>query len=207
MDLVRRSSARPTGLAIVLVEPDRESTIIVDSGANGLLGPDDVPPTYASGVVLAQLGVPAATVGAALTSARVAGARSVLSTSPLVPGSERLVDMADIVACDRVEAMRWTVEAPKLCTAVQLSTSACMATLVGPGRTCHRYPGPLQDLGLLNCQPGVGVGHRAVSLGGVVEHALVEIAGPVAARRELGNGAEGPAAFLGHDREGTHIFT
>ena len=123
--LVRRSSARPTGLAIVLVEPDRESTIIVDSGANGLLGPDDVPPTYASGVVLAQLGVPAATVGAALTSARVAGARSVLSTSPLVPGSERLVDMADIVACDRVEAMRWTVEAPKLCTAVQLSTSAC----------------------------------------------------------------------------------
>ncbi len=146
MDLVRRSSARPTGLAIVLVEPDRESTIIVDSGANGLLGPDDVPPTYASGVVLAQLGVPAATVGAALTSARVAGARSVLSTSPLVPGSERLVDMADIVACDRVEAMRWTVEAPKLCTAVQLSTSACRATLVGPGRTCHRYPGPLQDL-------------------------------------------------------------
>jgi ribokinase len=101
---VRRSVDRPTGRAIVFVEPDGESTIAVVTGANGALRPEDLPQFYASDVVLAQLEVPVATVRAAFGAARKAGARSVLSLSPLVPGARELVPMADLLVCNRGEA-------------------------------------------------------------------------------------------------------
>lgn len=39
----------------------------------------------------------------------------------------------------------------------------------------------------------------------IVEPALVEVAGPVAAGRGLDDGAEGPPAFVDHDPESGHI--
>ncbi len=101
---VRRSPELPTGRAIVFVEPDGESTIVVAPGANSLFLPEDLPQFGPNDVVLVQFEVPLVTVGAALIAARQAGARSVLSLSPLVPGAGDLIAMADLVVCNRGEA-------------------------------------------------------------------------------------------------------
>jgi hypothetical protein len=79
------------------------------------------------------------------------------------------------------------------------------------GHPSWRYRLPLteslEDLGFLNSQPGAGVADSAVSLGRVVELALVELAGLVAAGREPDDAAKGSTACPGHGRESTPLST
>ena len=103
----------------MFVEPDGASTIAVLPGANGLLNPEDLPELNRDDVVLAQFEIPFATVGAALVAARGAGARSVLSLSPVVPGMKEFVAMADLVVCNRGEAV----------AALETATSSTAKTL------------------------------------------------------------------------------
>ncbi len=76
-----------TGTAYVTVTPDGENTIVLDPGANARVGRDEVQrqaDVFTSvSVMLAQLEVPVATVAAAVQLATRAGARPVVTLSPV----------------------------------------------------------------------------------------------------------------------------
>jgi ribokinase len=105
---VRVASGAETGRAFIFVEPDGSNTIAVNSGANSKLEPSDLPEFLEDDIVLLQFEIPLETVAAALVKARSAGARTVLSLSPLVPGARDLVKITDLVVCNRGEAVAVT---------------------------------------------------------------------------------------------------
>ena len=75
-----------SGLAIVAVEQSGQNAIMVVSGANGRVGPDDIRAAReviaASDIVLLQLEIPIESVVAAIEAAREAGVRTILDPAP-----------------------------------------------------------------------------------------------------------------------------
>ena len=104
VNAVRYHAEAPTGRAFVVVEPDGSSTIAVFSGANVLVAPEHVPEIGEGDLLVTQLELPIATVRVALEAARAAGAMSLLSLAPIVPGAADLIALAEIVVCNRGEA-------------------------------------------------------------------------------------------------------
>jgi len=93
-----------TGLAQVMLAATGENSIVVHSGANASLAPTDVSRDLPAAIVyLAQLETPLETIEAFFELASERGGCRVLNTAPAVPGSERLLSMADILVMNETE--------------------------------------------------------------------------------------------------------
>lgn len=100
-----RSTAEPTGVALILVGADGENVIAVAPGANDAVEPGDVAGAgLARGdVVLLQHEIPLETVAAAIEAARAAGALSVLNTAPFLADAVGFMGKADVVVANETE--------------------------------------------------------------------------------------------------------
>ncbi|GIH95119.1 ribokinase [Planobispora siamensis] len=103
-----RRDADPTGLAVVLVQPGGDNSIIVAPGANARLGEDDVLAARsliaASRVVSVVREVPDDAVLAAIRTARSAGVRCLLNQSPPGPLAGDLRQAVDPLVVNEHEA-------------------------------------------------------------------------------------------------------
>ncbi len=108
IDLARvRTSAEPTGLAVVTVGADAENAIVVAAGANATLDDlDEADRRLVSDtrVLLCQLEVPLAGVIAALRYARECGVRTILNAAPSRPLPQELLALVDLLVVNEHEA-------------------------------------------------------------------------------------------------------
>ena len=101
-----RRVAGPSGTAMVTVARQGDNTIVVAAGANAELSVEDLVPEVFAGaaVVVCQLEVPIAVVGAALAGARRAGALGILNPAPAsAPLPLELLALADLVVPNESE--------------------------------------------------------------------------------------------------------
>jgi ribokinase len=87
-------STRPTGRAMIFVDERGENSIVVVPGANDDVAVDSLPAAH---VLLAQLEVPIATVGAALRLAREAGMATVLNPAPAASLGGDVLALVDVL--------------------------------------------------------------------------------------------------------------
>ncbi|MDM7979454.1 MAG: ribokinase [Rhizobium sp.] len=100
----------PTGTALILVGGDGENMIAVVPAANGTVSAAQaesaVEGMQDSDILMVQQEVPAGSVEAALKSAKARGVRTVLNIAPLIPETEDLAALADIVIANETEFER-----------------------------------------------------------------------------------------------------
>jgi ribokinase len=100
----------PTGTALILVGGDGENMIAVIPGANGTVDPEQASTAVGKmtdgDILMLQLEVPAASVKAALETAKARGIRSVLNTAPLIDEAAELGRLADIIIANETEFER-----------------------------------------------------------------------------------------------------
>ena len=106
---VRRLSGVPTGRALVLVDDAAENSIVVVSGANAEVRPDDVAAAAVAlrgaAVAVAQLEIPLEAVRAA---AGHAAGRFLLNPAPARPLDAELLDRVDVLVVNEGEFARVT---------------------------------------------------------------------------------------------------
>lgn len=102
----RRSDAAASGVALITVDAHGENTIVIASGTNALLRPEDAAavPLGRGDLLLTQLEVPLATVEAALRHGRAAGATTLLNAAPFRPEAAALLPLTDILIVNEIEA-------------------------------------------------------------------------------------------------------
>ena len=128
---VYASRARPTGVALIAVDPEGQNQIVVASGANADLAAGDVEAMRrvmkGTRIALFQLETPLATVAAALKMAREESVRTILDPAPAQPLPPELLRNVDILTPNEAEAFmllgrtpqRITLaDAPEVATAV-----------------------------------------------------------------------------------------
>lgn len=107
-EYVYLDDAASTGVAFILLSDDGENMIAFDPGADYRLQPGDVEKAEeairGSRVVLTQLEIPIDTVGRTLELAKKHGAITVLNPAPAAPLPSSLLENADILTPNRVEA-------------------------------------------------------------------------------------------------------
>ena len=100
----------PTGTALILVGGDGENMIAVVPAANGTVSAAQaesaVEGMQNGDTLMVQQEVPAGSVEAALKSAKGRGVRTVLNIAPLIPETEDLAALADIVIANETEFER-----------------------------------------------------------------------------------------------------
>ncbi|MFL0694142.1 MAG: ribokinase [Agrobacterium tumefaciens] len=100
----------PTGTALILVGGDGENMIAVVPAANGTVSAAQaesaVEGMQDGDILMLQQEVPAGSVKAALESAKARGVRTVLNIAPLIPETEALAALADIVIANETEFER-----------------------------------------------------------------------------------------------------
>ncbi|SIP95409.1 ribokinase [Rhizobium sp. RU33A] len=100
----------PTGTALILVGGDGENMIAVVPAANGTVSAAQaesaVEGMQNGDILMVQQEVPAGSVEAALTSAKARGVCTVLNIAPLIPETEDLAALADIVIANETEFER-----------------------------------------------------------------------------------------------------
>ncbi|MHC4517594.1 MAG: ribokinase [Planctomycetota bacterium] len=105
---VTLSTEAPSGVALIMVDADGNNVIVVASGANALLSPDDVrgaeSEIASSGAVVAQLESPLETVQAAAQLAHAAGVPFVLDPAPAQPLPPELLELVDVLTPNETEA-------------------------------------------------------------------------------------------------------
>lgn len=102
---VSRTATAPSGVAIIVVDDQSENTIVVISGANFEVSPDDVRQVQftADDVALAPFEIPQPTIAALFTAARAAGARTLLNPAPAAPFIDGLLDLVDVLIVNETE--------------------------------------------------------------------------------------------------------
>ena len=99
----------PTGVALILVQPDGENVIAVAPGANATVAAAEVAIALGAAavgpgdVVLVSHEIPTAAVRAALSTARAAGATTVLNPAPAAGLDRGVLGLADVVTPNRQE--------------------------------------------------------------------------------------------------------
>lgn len=101
--------AHPSGLAVIVVdEATGQNSIVVASGANSRLLPEDLeslrPVIAGASVLLAQLETPLETLQYAFTEAHARGIRTVLNPAPARTLSSELLSTVDIITPNEIEA-------------------------------------------------------------------------------------------------------
>jgi len=104
---VRVSVAVPSGVALIFVETGGQNEIVVASGANGLLSPEDVAQDLgdASGFLLLQLETPLATIERAAALASERGVTVILDPAPAHPLPEALLARVSVLTPNESEAL------------------------------------------------------------------------------------------------------
>jgi len=104
---VRETTGVPTGVALIFVEKGGQNEIVVASGANGGLTPDDVRRELdgASGQLLLQLESPVETVEEAAALGRKQNMSVVLDPAPAQPLPDRLLHSVDWLTPNEGEAL------------------------------------------------------------------------------------------------------
>jgi ribokinase len=94
-----------TGVATITVDEHGENAIVVASGANRALTPEDAAAlTFAPGDhVVAQFEVPERFIAAGFTSARAAGAVTILNPAPMLALSQAMLALTDILILNETE--------------------------------------------------------------------------------------------------------
>ena len=109
---IRRVASTSSGVALILVDNRGENCIAVASGANALLGPEEVARCSEllspEGVLLVQLETPLETVVAAARAARRAGARVILNPAPARELPDELLGLVSVLTPNESEAERLT---------------------------------------------------------------------------------------------------
>jgi ribokinase len=98
----------PSGVALITVDPDGENSIVVASGANGNLQPDDIPEKIFGngkfGILLLQLEIPLSTVEYSAKMASEKGIKVILNPAPAQPLSDTLLENIWLLTPNEVEA-------------------------------------------------------------------------------------------------------
>ena len=109
-DTVTVDPERPTGVALILVDPKGENQIAVAPGANGAVDGADVGRALAAlaggGVLVLQLEIPLAAVAAALAAPRAPGAITVVNAAPATSDLDPLLGGIDVLVVNESEAAR-----------------------------------------------------------------------------------------------------
>jgi ribokinase len=104
---VLRDAEQPTGTAAILVEDSGQNCILIVSGANAALTPEDVRAAESllreSSLVLCQLEVAMETTREAFLLARAAGARTILNPAPAALLSDELLRLTDLCIPNETE--------------------------------------------------------------------------------------------------------
>jgi len=104
---VIRDPEAPTGVALIAVADDGENSIIVASGANMRLSPQDVeaaaPVFDEADTLLLQLEIPIETILAAVQLAHDKGLRVILNPAPARSLPQALLQLVDVITPNRVE--------------------------------------------------------------------------------------------------------
>ena len=112
VDLVRRVSGAPSGVALICVDDQGENSIAVAAGANGELGPEDVEPLARvlgqGDVVVLQLEIPLQTVEAAARLAATREARLILNPAPARMLPDTLLSHVSLITPNEGEAEQLT---------------------------------------------------------------------------------------------------
>jgi ribokinase len=103
---LRTATGTATGMAFILLTPDGENSIVVGTGANATLGPDDVAAAMDADVdvVLAQTEPGVGPVEAAAAHARRSSARLVLNAAPVEGLSPEVLAQSDPLVVNEHEA-------------------------------------------------------------------------------------------------------
>jgi ribokinase len=108
LDFVRRDDEKATGVALIAVAEGGENSIVVASGANMQVTPDDVAAAEAAfetaDILLLQLEVPIETDIAAARLAHKHNVRVVLNPAPAQPLPAELLELVDVITPNRIEA-------------------------------------------------------------------------------------------------------
>jgi ribokinase len=105
---VLTTAGDPSGVALIVVEVGGQNQIVVASGANARLAPDDVAPALeeaSGGFLLLQLESPIATIEKAAALGRRQGMTVVLDPAPARPIAASLLANVDILTPNESEAM------------------------------------------------------------------------------------------------------
>lgn len=98
----------PSGVALITVDPDGENSIVVASGANGNLLPEDIPEKIFGsgkfGILLLQLEIPLSTVEYSAKMASENGIKVILNPAPAQPLSDNLLGNIWLLTPNEVEA-------------------------------------------------------------------------------------------------------
>ena len=98
----------PTGVAIIIVDSHGENSIVVASGANHMVSPDDIFPASKAfeqaDVVVLQLELPLPTVRAAIQLARRHGCKIILDPAPAQPNLPDELCEVDVISPNVTEA-------------------------------------------------------------------------------------------------------
>jgi ribokinase len=104
---VRVTPDSASGVALITLDADGQNTIVVASGANGLLTPQDIHDSAeafsGAAAVLLQLETPLDTVAAAISMARDLGVRVVLNPAPARTLPEELLKQVDFLVPNQSE--------------------------------------------------------------------------------------------------------
>jgi ribokinase len=103
LGFVQESDAH-TGTAIITLA-NSDNTIVVISGANGLVTPADVSAvTLAKGdIAVSQFEIPLTTVAAFFKHTRAAGATTILNPAPAIAFGSELLDLVDVLILNETE--------------------------------------------------------------------------------------------------------
>lgn len=103
---VARLGTTATGTAVISVDADGENSIIISSGANGLVAPRDLDPAFFEGAaaLCLCLEIPLETVVEAARRGREAGAVVLLNLSPYARVPDAFLAMADVLLVNDHEA-------------------------------------------------------------------------------------------------------
>jgi ribokinase len=144
----------PSGEAFVFVDPAAENTIVVVAGANGTLGPADVPDAAfdGAGILTLSLEIPLDTVVHAARRARALGVEVVLNPSPFQPLPDALLDLVDVLVLNEHELAEIAGDAPAEVALARLRVPRAIVTLGARGAlgrdadgSVVRHPAPAVD--------------------------------------------------------------
>ncbi len=142
----------PTGLAVIILDADGENSIVVSSGVNGKLSPDDVSRAeavlMAATVTLLQLEIPIETSTAA---AQASEGIVVLNAAPTTDLPVALLDAVDVLVVNSVELEALTGSTDPV-AARQIGVAVTIVTLGADGARVIRadsdqtFPTPRVDV-------------------------------------------------------------
>ena len=105
---LRRTAQLNTGLGFIILDRRGENRILIDPGATGSFSVDDLRAARdridSSDVVITQLEIPVETAAAAMETAHVAGARTILNPAPARELPPAMLSDIDVLTPNQVEA-------------------------------------------------------------------------------------------------------